>query len=865
LGRTGPGNRRAINLDKHSRLLRVLPVVVAVGFFTAALFVLHRLLGEFRGADILAQLRAVPAPALATAAGLTAASYFLLTFYDWLALRHLGRPLPFSRSAMTAFVAYAVGHNMGMAALSGGAIRFRMYAAAGLEAVEITTIIGFCTLTFALGSTTLLGLSLVLEADRAGTLLHIGPALSRLAGSALFAGLAGYLSLVALRRRPLSWRGLSVQVPSPPMTAAQLALSFLDLAIASAVLYVLLPEPHGLSFLAFTGLYLVAVTAALVSNVPGGLGVFESVILLLLPGLPADAVLGSLLAYRLLYYALPFVLALLVLVAHEVHLRRAHLGRAAVVARAWLSAVAPTVLATGVFIAGLVLLLSGATPALAPRLAALRQFLPLGVVEASHLAGSAAGVGLMILARGLNRRLDGAWHLAMWLLGIGLLASVLKGLDWEEASLLAAVLLLLWETRQRFDRRTSLLDQSFTAPWTGSLLLALLAAVWLVLFSYRHVEYASELWWQFEFDRSAPRSLRAGLLAVLVAGAFGLTKLLRPAPPPLQLPAESDLERALPLVRDSIDASAHLALVGDKKLLFDPDGTGFVMYRESGRSWVAMGDPVGPPAQHEALAWQFREACDRHDAWTVFYQVPAGSLPLYVDMGLVPSKLGEEAHVRLDDFSLEGSRRAELRQARRRAERDGLRFEVVPPEGVAAHLGRLQAISDAWLASRATAEKGFSVGRFDPAYLSRLPCAMVTLQDRIVAFANLWPGGGHAELSVDLIRHDADAPPGCMDFLFVECMLWGRAQGYRQFSLGMAPLSGLETRSLAPAWHRVGAFLYSHGEHFYNFEGLRNYKAKFDPEWRPRYLVSPGGLALPRVLLDVSALIAGGVKEIVSR
>jgi phosphatidylglycerol lysyltransferase len=81
----------------------------------------------------------------------------------------------------------------------------------------------------------------------------------------------------------------------------------------------------------------------------------------------------------------------------------------------------------------------------------------------------------------------------------------------------------------------------------------------------------------------------------------------------------------------------------------------------------------------------------------------------------------------------------------------------------------------------------------------------------------------------------------------------------------MAPLAGLENRALAPAWHRMGTFVYRHGEHFYNFEGLRRYKEKFDPEWRPRYLASPGGIALPRILLDVSTLIAGGVKEIVTR
>jgi phosphatidylglycerol lysyltransferase len=173
----------------------------------------------------------------------------------------------------------------------------------------------------------------------------------------------------------------------------------------------------------------------------------------------------------------------------------------------------------------------------------------------------------------------------------------------------------------------------------------------------------------------------------------------------------------------------------------------------------------------------------------------------------------------------------------------------------------LRQISDEWLQARSTAEKGFSLGCFSEAYLRHFPMAVVEWRGAIVAFANLWESDTREELSVDLMRHASAAPRGVMDFLFVELMLWGRAQGYRWFNLGMAPLSGLEEHRLAPAWHKVGRFLYRHGEEFYNFEGLRSYKEKFLPEWRPRYLAAPGRLALPRVLLDVTSLISGNVMD----
>jgi phosphatidylglycerol lysyltransferase len=145
------------------------------------------------------------------------------------------------------------------------------------------------------------------------------------------------------------------------------------------------------------------------------------------------------------------------------------------------------------------------------------------------------------------------------------------------------------------------------------------------------------------------------------------------------------------------------------------------------------------------------------------------------------------------------------------------------------------------------------------------PVAVVRVEGRIVAFANLWASGDRRELSIDLMRHLEDAPHSIMEHLFVELMLWGKAEGYQRFSLGMVPLAGLERRRLAPLWSQAGAFLFRYGEHFYNFQGLLRFKSKFAPQWEPRYLAAPGGFALPRVLSDTTLLISGGVAGLVTR
>ncbi|MDB5986106.1 MAG: mprF, partial [Nevskia sp.] len=389
------------------------------------------------------------------------------------------------------------------------------------------------------------------------------------------------------------------------------------------------------------------------------------------------------------------------------------------------------------------------------------------------------------------------------------------------------------------------------------------AAVLVSIGSYRDVQYAHELWWQFAFDDDAPRVMRAGLLSVLLADGYALLQLMSPARTAPCPPAAAEVEEAARIAIDSHDTLAYLALLRDKQLLFADARDAFIMYQRSGRSIVALGDPAGNPERFGELTWKFRELCDREAGWPVFYQVTEKYVSLYLDLGLSLSKLGEEARVHLPDFTLEGSKRQSLRNEYRRGPKEGASFRMLTAEEIETNMPRLQEISDQWLLSKAAAEKGFSVGRFEPDYIRRSACAAVIRDEKVVAFANLWLSTAKEEFSIDLMRFGAEAPRGVMDYLFVELILWGQTQGFQWFNMGMAPLAGLEKHPLAPFWHKLGVLVHRYGETFYNFEGLRRYKEKFTPQWRPRYLASPGGLVLPRVLLDTAALIAGGVREVV--
>lgn len=838
--------------------------LISLVLFVVAILVLHHELRHYHLRDILSELRAVRLTFLGLAVLLTFLDYWVLTGYDSLALRYIRHHMGYPKTALASFIGYVFSHNMTI--VGGSTARYRIYSALGVSAGQVARLVIFCGLTFWLGFFAIGGIVFISEPREIPAALHIPFATARPVGVIFIAVVAAYLIVIALRRRPLTIRGWEFAIPSVPISAGQIAIASLDWLLACGVFYALLPAAAKLTYVKFFGIFMLAQAVGLLSYVPGGLGVFEAVILLLLSDrLEKSAIVSCLVLYRLIYYLLPFAVGTTLLVVHELVAKKRGLREVGVTFGKWSSAVAPHVLAAASFIAGVILLFSGALPAAKGRIAWLADLLPLPAIEISHFLGSLAGAGLLILARGLQRRVDAAYHLTVALLGLGIVLSLLKGLDYEEAIILTVMLLIFLPCHGEFYRKASVISERLTPTWIILITAALISSVWLGIFSHKHVEYSSQLWWRFAVNADAPRFMRATTGAAAMVLLYAVVRLLSPrAAEPLPTDTET-MQAVEDIVRGSPKTYAYLALLGDKSFLLSEGRSCFIMYGIEGRSWIAMGDPVGPKEQWESLLWRYRELCDRHDGWPVFYQIETANLDLYLDLGMTFLKLGEEGRVPLKDFSLEGSSRKALRHACNKVERENCSFSVIPCERVGDVIDQLKQISDAWLEEKNTREKGFSLGFFESGYIKKTQVAVVHKEGSIVAFANIWAGAEKEELSIDLMRHLPSAPGGIMDYLFVELMLWGKQQGYNWFNLGTAPMSGLEDRTLAPLWHKVGTFVFRHGEHFYNFQGLRQYKEKFDPRWEPRYLACPRGLMLPRILANLATLTSGSVKGMVAK
>lgn len=845
----------------RERLRSSIPALVGLALFLAALEVLRHELEAVTLQRLVAEVVATPPWRLALAIGLTTLNYAVLTGYDFIGFAYIKRHLAWWRIATASFLAYAIANNVGFAMLSGASVRYRFYRRWHLTGDQISRIVFAYTVTFWLGLLALGGLSLALSPLPSVMDLPIAT-MAPPVGWLLVTVSVGYVVLTWARSTPIRIRRVELTLPPLRLAIAQLAISSIDWALAGMVLYVLLP-PSEASFLVVLGAFLAAQLLGLASHVPGGVGVFEGLMTLLLsPYLDTTELLPALVVYRAVYYLLPLSVALLGLVADEIGQRRSHALQATRFLRQVTRGATPTVLAIFTFISGVVLLFSGATPAATGRLSWLAPLLPLPVVEMSHFAGSLLGVALLLLSQGLARRLDAAYYFASLALSAGIVTSLLKGADYEEAALLSFILFALTRSPEAFDRQAAFFETRFSAAWIAAVVAAMSASVWLGFFAFKHVEYSNDLWWAFALTGEASRFLRASVGAAALILLFALMRLLRYAPHDVLLPSDDDLRDAEAVIRSQDATYPYLAFLRDKGLLFNEDRSAFVMYAVQGRTWVALGDPVGPPARVPDLIRAFLERCDDFGGTPVFYEVRKAYLHHYADYGLTLLKLGEEARVDLERFTLEGGRGHRFRQALRRLEKDHATFRIVPASEVNGLMDQLERVSDDWLLAKAGGEKRFSLGFFDRAYLTRFPIAVIERDGQVQAFANLWTGEHKEELSVDLMRYHRDAPKGIMEALFVHIIGWGQQQGYRWFTLGMAPMSGFERSPVAPLWMRVGRLLYEHGEALYHFQGLRAYKEKFDPVWEPHYLAYPGGLRLPRVLADVSALVAGGYRQI---
>lgn len=513
----------------------------------------------------------------------------------------------------------------------------------------------------------------------------------------------------------------------------------------------------------------------------------------------------------------------------------------------------------------------------------MQQWLPLGVSEDSRLLLLLSGVALLGLARGLSRRKQVAWWLTVALLSISVALHLTRAFDWHHSVAASVLLIPLIRWRKDFIARSD----------TPSVRLGLITApvvfLTLVIFgtiTIHHLGESGKLPEPIDWSRSAKQAITATLggsgkshgssdlerflgrlrFAGIGCGTVVLLLLLRPVlAKRSQASSAEEREKAAHIIAlHGRDPSDPFTLLPDKRYFFHPSGEGFIAYASWREMAVALADPICDVEIRAELIQQFVGFCHHQDWTPIFYGTGSDHRSLYEQAGLITFKVGEDARIPLADFSLAGGKFQNLRTARNKANKEGLTFRWYDASSGIDHglEAQLHLLSDHWLHSKSGGEMTFDLGTFSITDIRERGCAVVLKPDgKVECFATWIPYAQGTGRTLDLMR-GSGAPGGIMDFLILESIDHFRTENVTEISLGNAPLANTEQdQDKLSRQERSVKIIFDHFDRFYRYKSLFDFKRKYHPAWKGRYLAYPPGTLLARIGLAIAAVhLPGGFR-----
>ncbi len=311
--------RSAVTFMRERQILQKLGVVISVTIIGVACYILFHMLRDIDIDDLMETLRQTEARSVLLAGLFVAAGYFTLTFYDLFAVRTIGRTdVPYRTTALAAFTSYSIGHNVGASVFTGGAVRYRIYSAWGLNAIDVAKICFIAGLTFWLGNAAVLGLGIAYHPEAAASIDKLPIWVNRIFAYAILIGLACYVIWVWMRPRNVGRGPWSVQLPGGPLTLLQIGIGIVDLTFCALAMYTLVPDEPHVGFITVAVIFVSATLLGFASHSPGGLGVFDAAMLVGLWQMDKEELLAGMLLFRVLYYIAPFVISVMLLTFREI-------------------------------------------------------------------------------------------------------------------------------------------------------------------------------------------------------------------------------------------------------------------------------------------------------------------------------------------------------------------------------------------------------------------------------------------------------------------------------------------------------------------------------------------------------------------
>lgn len=613
----------------------------------------------------------------------------------------------------------------------------------------------------------------------------------------------------------------------------------------SFVVGVVSPE---IPFLTIFLVYIVSEMIGLISFIPGGIGSFDLSVFLILSdlGYGNNNILLSLILFRTSFYLIPWIIGVILYIKEQLVENEKRVIQS--------QEIVLNILSTLIFLSGAILVLSTATPAIAQRVIFVRNIVPRLIFELSKGITLLVGIILIVMSRGIKFRIKKVYKLSLILLVLGSISCIVKGLDFEEATILLVFAFLLYGTKGLFTNEHISIKQKDIYKLGSYLFIIMMVYISVYNLTHNVNIYTSKEAFSFYWIENNPLKLIGFLIFVVILLALFLYS--RKENIEFKEVSDEDIKEYCNFIKDyEGNYFTHLYFMRDKNLFLNNKKTVMMQYKPYKDNIVVLGDPVGIREDFEEAIDEIIEFANNSDMKVCFYEVLGKNLELYANQGFSFIKIGEDATVNLNEFTYDGKKNKNLRKQHNRIDGINYTFEMIYPPFSSEFILELKKISYNWLNGKS--EMGYSLGNFDENYLST--SGISVLKDgigEIIAFANLLPVVNTKKISVDLMRYNREkCKNNEMDLLFLGLFDWAREEGYEEFYLGMAPLSNVGGKKYSGTKEKFIRLIYDYGNKFYSFQGLRYFKEKFHPKWSGRYIVYKNDMDLMDVLIALLNII----------
>lgn len=781
--------------------------------------------------------------------GLIAVSF--TTLYDLVLCKELKIDnIPKKKIFEISWISNTINNFIGMGGVTGGGMRTALYKNEGIntsKSINISIIIWMSTLA-GLSGLIWLNIKYILTLDN-NTYLIIAVIIALYIPVYLLLGnIANNIPIFGKKFKNNAILKLSIVLKLKMIFVATLEWLIAGLFFA----YVILNFCAGVNIEECLAIFSLAMTVGICSFIPGGIGSFDLTCLygFNLLGLNSTKVLVGILIYRIFYFVIPWIISMIILASNLINRKIGKKNNNK--GLSIISDLGIKALAAVIFFCGVILTISALIPIVLDRFKILDRVLSMPMLQFSQISVMGIGLILIMLSKGIMDKVKKSYYITLVFLILGAILSIIKGLNIEEAIFISIIAILLYLSKERFYRESSPLKLKNIMVWC----IVLLNISILYILTYNSIlenkilkgyrRQINELFY-------TPKTIIYYLLIISLLGLIWHIIVVKKIEFPKT--TDKDLKELEDFLKENHGGpKTHLLFLKDKNFYYSKDKKVLLAFRVIKDKIIVLGDPIGKKSLFKDTINEFRTYLDKYDMTPIFYEINEENIPIYHENGYSFFKLGEEAFVNLESFELNGKIKSDLRTIKNKIKRGVLEFQIVQPPFDEELFLKLKDISIQWLNGRK--EKGFSLGWFNKDYINRTPIGIIKYKGNIIAFATLMPMYNKKGIAVDLMRLIQNPPNGTMDALFLSMIEWAKENDYKEFSLGVAPLSNVGVNNFSNIKERLAKSVYNHGSRFYKFKGLRKYKEKFDPEWRGRYLAYPKNMDFPLVIFDLIKIVS---------